>query len=191
MDQLGVVPRLDGQGNPLRLDAVKGLDTGGKVKEPQQRHFDDMTVEDILKAAGEPAGITDIRIDPDLASLVRDYEHMDDESYVAFGERLAEEVGGTFKIRNDAAIMAKKDSGRSRPGLPVQTKLTEERQAFGVFSVLPGITGLAQINGVDMSDPERLARMDAQYIAQRGLLMDLKIIVATFLGRGQGDKVRA
>lgn len=77
-----------------------------------------------------------------------------------------------------------------RPGLPVQTKLTEERQAHGVFSVLPGITGLAQINGVDMSDPERLARMDARYIAQRGLLMDLKIIVATFLGRGQGDKVR-
>ena len=77
-----------------------------------------------------------------------------------------------------------------RPGLPVQTKLTEERQAHGVFSVLPGITGLAQINGVDMSDPERLARLDAQYIAQRGLLLDLKIILATFLGRGQGDKVR-
>jgi lipopolysaccharide/colanic/teichoic acid biosynthesis glycosyltransferase len=78
-----------------------------------------------------------------------------------------------------------------RPGLPVQTKLTDERQAHGVFSVLPGITGLAQINGVDMSDPERLARMDAHYIAQRGLLLDLKIILATFLGRGQGDKVRA
>ena len=77
-----------------------------------------------------------------------------------------------------------------RPGLPVQTKLTEERQAHGVFSVLPGITGLAQINGVDMSDPARLAQMDAQYIAQRGLLLDLKIILATFLGRGQGDKVR-
>lgn len=78
-----------------------------------------------------------------------------------------------------------------RPGLPVQTKLTEERQALGVFSVLPGITGLAQINGVDMSDPERLARLDARYIAQRGLLLELKIILATFLGRGQGDKVRA
>lgn len=77
-----------------------------------------------------------------------------------------------------------------RPGLPVQAKLTEERQANGVFSVLPGITGLAQINGVDMSDPERLARMDAQYIAQRGLLLDLKIVLATFLGRGQEDKVR-
>jgi lipopolysaccharide/colanic/teichoic acid biosynthesis glycosyltransferase len=76
-----------------------------------------------------------------------------------------------------------------RPGLPMQTKLTEERQAHGVFSVLPGITGLAQINGVDMSYPERLARLDSQYIAQRGLLLDLSIIQATFFGRGQGDKV--
>lgn len=76
-----------------------------------------------------------------------------------------------------------------RPGLPVQKKLTDERQAHGVFCVLPGITGLAQINGVDMSDPELLARLDAQYIAQRGLLLDLKVIIATFLGRGQGDKI--
>lgn len=78
-----------------------------------------------------------------------------------------------------------------RPGLPTQTKLIDARQAHGVFNVLPGITGLAQINGVDMSDPERLARIDEQYIARRGLLLDLKIVLATFLGRGQGDKVRA
>lgn len=76
-----------------------------------------------------------------------------------------------------------------RPGLPVQTRLTEARAAQGVFNVLPGITGLAQIQGIDMSDPERLAEVDARYIAQRGLLLDIKIIIATFLGRGQGDKV--
>ena len=77
-----------------------------------------------------------------------------------------------------------------RPSLPVQTELIQARKAHEVFRVLPGITGLAQINGVDMSDPERLALLDARYIAQRGLLLDLKIIFATFLGRGQGDKVR-
>ena len=78
-----------------------------------------------------------------------------------------------------------------RPGLPVQTRLTEARAAQGVFNVLPGITGLAQIQGIDMSDPERLAEVDARYIAQRGLLLDIKIIIATFLGRGQGDKVKS
>ena len=78
-----------------------------------------------------------------------------------------------------------------RPGLPVQTRLTEARSAQGVYSVLPGITGLAQIQGIDMSDPERLADVDARYIAQRGLLLDIKIVIATFLGRGQGDKVKS
>lgn len=76
-----------------------------------------------------------------------------------------------------------------RPGLPVQTDLTKARMKRNIYSVLPGITGLAQINGIDMRDPDRLAEIDAQYIARRGLVLDLKIIAATFLGRGQGDKI--
>lgn len=95
---------------------AKGMDTSGKVKEPQQRHFDNMTVAAVLAEAGEAAGITDIRVDQDLAPIILDYEHMDDESFVAFGERLAKEIGGTFKVRNDAAIMAKKNSGRTPTG---------------------------------------------------------------------------
>ena len=75
-----------------------------------------------------------------------------------------------------------------RPCLPVQEALVDERRKRGVLDVLPGITGLAQIEGIDMSDPVRLARKDAQYIARRGLLLDLKIILATFTGRGQGDR---
>lgn len=78
-----------------------------------------------------------------------------------------------------------------RPCLPVQRDLIIAREQLGVLNVLPGITGLAQINGIDMSDPLRLAQMDRRYIAQRGLLLELKIIIATFLGRGQGDKVRS
>lgn len=77
-----------------------------------------------------------------------------------------------------------------RPCLPVQKDLIMAREQLGVLNVLPGITGLAQINGIDMSDPLRLAQMDGRYVAQRGLLLELKIIIATFLGRGQGDKVQ-
>lgn len=76
-----------------------------------------------------------------------------------------------------------------RPGLPVQEQLYNARQAMGVFAIKPGITGWAQIHDVDMSDPEKLARWDADYIAMRGLLMDLKIIVATGIGRGKGDRI--
>lgn len=76
-----------------------------------------------------------------------------------------------------------------RPGLPVQKELFAARQARGVFSVKPGITGWAQIHDVDMSDPERLAWWDAQYIGMRGILLDLRIILATAFGRGRGDRV--
>lgn len=78
-----------------------------------------------------------------------------------------------------------------RPCLPVQTQLIEERARRGVFAVRPGITGLAQIEDIDMSDPERLARWDRQYLMRRSLLLDLRIILATFTGRGQGDRTGA
>lgn len=76
-----------------------------------------------------------------------------------------------------------------RPCLPVQTELVHERTKRGVLTVLPGITGLAQIKDIDMSDPVRLAKKDAEYIARRGLLLELKIILATFTGKGRGDRV--
>lgn len=60
-----------------------------------------------------------------------------------------------------------------RPCLPNQTQLIEERQKRGVFDVRPGITGLAQINHIDMSDPLILARWDARYIAQKSLPSEL------------------
>lgn len=75
-----------------------------------------------------------------------------------------------------------------RPGLPVQTELFAARQAQGVFDIKPGISGLAQVNNVDMSDPEKLARWDARYIALQSLILDLKITLATVRGGGQGDK---
>ncbi|QDP20443.1 hybrid nucleoside-diphosphate sugar epimerase/sugar transferase [Sphingomonas xanthus] len=76
-----------------------------------------------------------------------------------------------------------------RPCLPNQRKLIQERQARGVFEMRPGITGLAQVNGIDMSDPARLAIWDERYSALRSLQFDLKILLSTFLGKGRGDKV--
>lgn len=76
-----------------------------------------------------------------------------------------------------------------RPCLPVQHELIEARGKRGVNDVLPGITGLSQIQGIDMSDPERLAISDERYVALRSVLLDVKIIVQTLIGRGQGDGV--
>lgn len=76
-----------------------------------------------------------------------------------------------------------------RPCLPTQVELIEEREKRGVFKVRPGITGLSQIEKIDMSDPARLASRDAEYVASANLVMDLKILVWTVLGKGSGDRV--
>lgn len=75
-----------------------------------------------------------------------------------------------------------------RPSLPSQTELIAARAARGVFSMLPGITGWAQINDVDMSDPDRLARFDQQYFFRRSLIFDMRILLDTFLGKGRADR---
>jgi O-antigen biosynthesis protein WbqP len=74
-----------------------------------------------------------------------------------------------------------------RPGLPSQTELTNERRANGVFALKPGITGVSQIAGLDMSTPKALAIFDATYPKEWSAMRDLKILCLTALGNGQGD----
>jgi len=79
-----------------------------------------------------------------------------------------------------------------RPCLPMQVELIEERRRRGVLGLRPGITGLAQVGGVDMSDPVRLAEIDAEYAARASLRLDLELLAATVLGgAGRGDRTRA
>ena len=73
-----------------------------------------------------------------------------------------------------------------RPCLPSQAELVEARKRLGVFTVRPGITGLAQVSGVDMSDANRLAEIDAQYVRTQSLVGDLRLIWATLRGQGVG-----
>ena len=56
-----------------------------------------------------------------------------------------------------------------RPCLPNQTELVAARRKFSVFCVRPGITGLAQIQGIDMSTPDLLAKTDAEMIRTMSL----------------------
>lgn len=77
-----------------------------------------------------------------------------------------------------------------RPCLPTQGELIAARQRLGVLDVRPGITGLAQVQGIDMSDPERLAAIDAQYVRAPSIYADMRLILATLSGSGMGvDRV--
>ncbi len=77
-----------------------------------------------------------------------------------------------------------------RPCLPNQEELIRERRALGVFGVRPGITGAAQLAGIDMSEPAALAQADRQYIDGRSFLGDMEILVRTALGKGTGDAAK-
>ena len=75
-----------------------------------------------------------------------------------------------------------------RPCLPTQTDLINARLSLGVYQIKPGITGYAQVRGIDMSEPEQLALLDHTYLQQRSMMSDLALLSQTFLGRGIGDK---
>lgn len=77
-----------------------------------------------------------------------------------------------------------------RPCLPIQTELIEARAALGVFAARPGVTGLAQIRGVDMSTPALLAKTDAEMLRSLNLSLYLGLILQTIFGRGGGDRVQ-
>jgi lipopolysaccharide/colanic/teichoic acid biosynthesis glycosyltransferase len=77
-----------------------------------------------------------------------------------------------------------------RPCLSNQLDLINERAERGVFRVRPGITGLAQVNEIDMSTPRKLAQYDRLMIDTMTVRLYLKLILATALGGGSGDRTR-
>jgi O-antigen biosynthesis protein WbqP len=77
-----------------------------------------------------------------------------------------------------------------RPCLFCQKELIEERSRRGVLRVRPGITGLAQIQGIDMSTPELLAEIDAKMLESLNVPNYFRYLFLTALGKGSGDRVR-
>jgi lipopolysaccharide/colanic/teichoic acid biosynthesis glycosyltransferase len=77
-----------------------------------------------------------------------------------------------------------------RPNLYNQHELIEARNVLGVYDVRPGITGLAQVNEIDMSTPELLAETDAEMIKMLSISNYFKFILQTVTGKGSGDRVK-
>jgi lipopolysaccharide/colanic/teichoic acid biosynthesis glycosyltransferase len=77
-----------------------------------------------------------------------------------------------------------------RPNLYNQEELINERDKRRVYSVRPGITGLAQIQKIDMSTPELLAVTDQKMIDDLGVINYFKFIFVTSMGKGFGDRVK-
>lgn len=68
-----------------------------------------------------------------------------------------------------------------RPLIPAEKEIRELREKYGVYSVRPGITGYAQINGRDNIDDATKALLDKEYIEKQSFIFDMKIIFKTFM----------
>lgn len=77
-----------------------------------------------------------------------------------------------------------------RPNLFNQSELIAERDSRAVYTVRPGITGLAQVNNIDMSTPVLLAETDEKMIREMSLGNYFKFILLTVTGKGSGDSVK-
>lgn len=66
-----------------------------------------------------------------------------------------------------------------RPLIPQEEEIRVLREKYNVYSVRPGITGWAQVNGRDFISDEQKAKLDKEYVENRTLLMDIKIMFRT------------
>jgi len=68
-----------------------------------------------------------------------------------------------------------------RPALFNQEDLIALRTEKGVNTLVPGLTGWAQVNGRDELPIPHKVRLDVEYLHRQSLLFDLQILWATFL----------
>lgn len=66
-----------------------------------------------------------------------------------------------------------------RPLIPEETEIRELRKKYNVYSVRPGITGWAQVNGRDNISIENKALLDKEYVEKQSLAFDIKIFFIT------------
>jgi uncharacterized protein len=106
-----------GGGRILHVRA-HAADMKGKPKAKKSKHKDDATFGDAAKEWGRDAGL-EVKVDDALAKIKRPYWAMANESFMAWGERHAREIGATFQIRGKQAVFVPRNGGASASGRPL------------------------------------------------------------------------
>lgn len=110
-------PRSHGSRHSGRILTITAhsADLKGKGKGKRSKHFDKKTFADVAKDLGKTAGYT-VTVDADLAKIERDYWCCANESFLAWGRRMAAELGATFKAGGSKAAFVSRNSGASTSG---------------------------------------------------------------------------
>lgn len=159
----------------------KGFDGKGKAKEPHEKHWDDQTLGTVFAEAAKLGGIDGVRVDPELAQIARPYWAMQGESFIHFGERIAREVGGTFKVVNGVAVLAKRNGGMAAGGAALAAVRATYGQNLLAWDIAPVLgrpryskakvrwydpkTAEWKTEEVEISDPDAKAEFTARFTA--------------------------
>lgn len=66
-----------------------------------------------------------------------------------------------------------------RPLVETETEIHEKRKQCGIYSLRPGVTGLAQVSGRDLVSIDEKVQYDREYLETFSLFTDIKIIFRT------------
>lgn len=100
--------------------ACKSVDNKSKVKAPGLRSEADKTFAEVAGAWGKKAGLT-VTVAGDLGGVSRDYWIMQHESFMGWGQRMARELGASFKVIGKRGFFAPLNEGISATGKQLET----------------------------------------------------------------------
>ena len=143
---------------------------------------EDVKLGDAMEKAAGIAGVS-VHIDPLLKNSTRKYWLGNNESFQAFGQRIADEHGGIFKISGKQASLTMADSFNNAEGRAMSNTIAEAGKNLIAWHVSPQIARPQFANIQHMHfDP-----MQAKWLIQKSLSQGLS--KADFTGVGaQADK---
>lgn len=109
------------------------------------------------------------------------YEYADAESYMTSVGKVIRKLSIDELPQLFNMLTFKMSLIGYRPSQNNEIELNQAREKLGVYGIVPGITGWAQINGRDVlaAHPTLKARYDAYYLHNMSLWLDIKIFFLT------------
>lgn len=105
------------EGRTIKLSA-SSVDEGSKAKQRSLRHKDNAKFAEVASEFGQKAGIT-VKTAGTIGDEQRDYWIQQNESFISWGQRMAREMGATFKVQGTKAIFVARNEGISASGKPL------------------------------------------------------------------------
>ncbi|MGV2123992.1 phage late control D family protein [Agrobacterium vitis] len=160
-----------GSGSVLSVTA-RSVSLKGKAKASKEKHWDSKPLKSVLQNAGEDAGIS-VSVHADYADTVLDWEAMDAESFIAFGERLAREHGAIFRISGTSAVFVpygKGVTGADLSAFTVTRSILLSASGFAPVTDRPRIKQKVET----YYDLDKASRLAAQYASGDKVDADLQ-----------------